>query len=743
MTNVTTFPLTATLLAARDYAQRGWNVFPVHGWVGEICTCGEPSCSNPAKHPATSRGLLNASKDEAIIDAMWKPGFNVAIQTGPESKLFVVDVDGAEGETTLENVIARHGMLPPTLEATTARGRHIFFAYPSDGTKIRTRVAALGSAVDIRGAGGYVVAAPSQHASGAVYSWTNDLLLAEAPDWLLKLASSDIHRDPETRPKWEEHRQPRQDGDRWAVADVRDMLAAVPADLSYDEWLHIGMALHEGGYALAIWDEWSRRGEKYRPGDCVKRWGGFNPRDGITMGTLVDTAKIYGWKPPQRESIRIEDHPARVFLERIKRSREAPPGAAKIEAITSGPAPKMALMEGLIGETAKWIVDSAIKPQPELALLNVLAALGAIFGRRYASPLNTRTNVYLVGIAATGSGKDHSRRQIKNLMAAAGLTDLLGGDNLISASGVTTALQRSPSSIFMLDEFGLLMQSIVDEKGSPHFKALSKLMIELYSSSSSIYQAGQYADAKRDPVILINPNLCIYGTTTVGEYVKALKRRAVDSGELNRFIVVPTSEDYPEPRRNIDQHGAPEKLIEAWRSLRQKDNGLWGSMILPTPQTVLWGDCEDRIFSILQYEHEQMKNAGDLTGLWHRYRENVIKIAMILAIVRSPLTPVIRHEDLDFGESLLRLSMQFIRTLIGDYVAESQHEESCNDVMRRLRKSEGQGIRGRDLKRAMRHLDKRQFDAVITSLIEQERLEIDRPIGRGSPSMVYRAIKDE
>ena len=69
-----------------------------------------------------------------------------------------------------------------------------------------------------------------------------------------------------------------------------------------------------------------------------------------------------------------------------------------------------------MGDTIREIINTSQKPQPELALLNTLAALGAIFGRRYASPMDTRTNLYTVGTAVTGAGKDHSRRFIKKLM---------------------------------------------------------------------------------------------------------------------------------------------------------------------------------------------------------------------------------------------------------------------------------------------------------------------------------------
>lgn len=78
-----------------DYARRGWPVFPVHSWNGKFCTCGNPRCENPAKHPRTRRGCLDSTTDEKQIHTWWTqmPSSNVAIQTGKASQLVVLDID--------------------------------------------------------------------------------------------------------------------------------------------------------------------------------------------------------------------------------------------------------------------------------------------------------------------------------------------------------------------------------------------------------------------------------------------------------------------------------------------------------------------------------------------------------------------------------------------------------------------------------------------------------------------------
>jgi len=142
-------------------------------------------CRRRDKLPATSHGLKDATIDVEQIEAWWQvdPDFNIGIATGAVSNIFVIDVDGGEGE--LHRLEVEHGELPPTVEAITARGRHIYFRHP--GRPIRNSASRFAPGVDVRGDGGYVLAPPSIHPSGREYRWSVDCAggLAAAPAWVL------------------------------------------------------------------------------------------------------------------------------------------------------------------------------------------------------------------------------------------------------------------------------------------------------------------------------------------------------------------------------------------------------------------------------------------------------------------------------------------------------------------------------------------------------------------------------
>ena len=181
--------------AALAYAKRGWHGFPLHSISASgSCTCGDLGCGSPGKHPLTRNGFHDASTDVAQIRDWWRrwPSANVGIRTGTTSRLLVLDSDPRHnGDESLAALISKHGSLPDTVEVITGGGGQlIYFQYPE--RPVKNSSGTLGSGLDIRASGGYVIAPLSIHKSGRLYSWESsshpdDVSLAPAPDWLLDL----------------------------------------------------------------------------------------------------------------------------------------------------------------------------------------------------------------------------------------------------------------------------------------------------------------------------------------------------------------------------------------------------------------------------------------------------------------------------------------------------------------------------------------------------------------------------
>lgn len=73
-----------------------------------------------------------------------------------------------------------------------------------------------------------------------------------------------------------------------------------PAELDYQRWLNVGMALELEGYGVETWDAWSQKDPgRYHPGECQKKWRGFQGHSApVTGGTIIQYAREQGWTPP-------------------------------------------------------------------------------------------------------------------------------------------------------------------------------------------------------------------------------------------------------------------------------------------------------------------------------------------------------------------------------------------------------------------------------------------------------------
>lgn len=194
------------LASALAYASRGWRVLVLWWMTPDGCACGASSCSNPAKHPigdACPKGCHSATTDAAVISewlTRW-PEANLGIATGQESGIWVLDVDPRHGgHHTLANLEDRFGRLPSSIrQQTGSGGMHVVFRHPGDG-KLSNSSGRLGPGLDVRADGGYIVAPPSNHASGGSYMWLDEdeSVLEAAPAWLIELIGERYQDDVET-----------------------------------------------------------------------------------------------------------------------------------------------------------------------------------------------------------------------------------------------------------------------------------------------------------------------------------------------------------------------------------------------------------------------------------------------------------------------------------------------------------------------------------------------------------------
>jgi hypothetical protein len=170
------------LKAALEYAAHGSRIFP---------------CSPANKKPFTTNGFKDATTDATSIRKFWRqhPTAMIGVACGEKSGVWCLDPDAPtdknpmDGRESLRALQAEHGALPPThTHLTPGGGNHLIFKWRGDRAPITNREGALtGKHINVRGEGGYFIAAGSVNADGIAYTMADSALyfqIAPAPDWL-------------------------------------------------------------------------------------------------------------------------------------------------------------------------------------------------------------------------------------------------------------------------------------------------------------------------------------------------------------------------------------------------------------------------------------------------------------------------------------------------------------------------------------------------------------------------------
>ena len=693
---------------ALAYAGRGWSVLPLYEMAPSGCSCGSPSCKSPGKHPRLPHGLRDASRDPADIRVWFNrwPTSNIGVCTGSTSGFWVLDIDPRNGgDDSLEDLILEHGELPETLMAHTGGGgRHFFFKIPEGGI----RCGKLADGIDVKGEGGYIVAPPSDHASGGVYRWHfPDAEILDAPDWLLLKPRQVASPIPSLGAN-----QPLVDPGK--VEEIRAALDCVPADLR-DEWLYIGMALHNSveiiGEAAAfnLWTSWAKKSTKYDAADQARVWDSFDDAGGVTLSTLFAIAKSYGFQvvaPKAKPASEVQQIEAVDLVDPIDE------GVVEMPDMLLHP-------HGVLHDLVDWIDETSVRPQRPFAVASALTILGTILGRRYSTESGLRTNLYLVGVGPTGCGKNHARTAAKKVLQACDLEDRLGGEELASGQAIISRVAISPSVLFQLDEFGMLMAAVQNPNAGTHLVAILSNLMKLFSSANDTYIGTEYADQEKRPRVEIEcPCVSVYGTTTPETFYKALGSGHVVSGYLNRLLVVETSVNRPKRQRPV-QADVPDS-VKAWARVATsalKEDGNLVGLNPKSPIIVPMSTGAEEIFDALDLEIDRLMDrdrGSGLDALHNRTWEHAAKIALILALSRNLDRPVINVEDAEWAITFVKWSLSRMIHEVQLRVADSPFQAKVKECQLALVKAGARGLTERDMGRV----------AAFARLVPRERISI-------------------
>ncbi|WP_152051809.1 bifunctional DNA primase/polymerase [Tautonia marina] len=698
------------------------------------------------KYPTIERWSEYCSRlptDEEHTRWMGWVASNIGLCLGSASGVMALDFDD-DVDGLHERILA---IVPDSpVKKRGAKGFTAFYRYGgqrSQGLSLRgTRV------LDVLSDGRQTVLPPSLHPSGGAYEWMTPRTLADlSPDDLPEIpaaamqAVGALFRSEPARPASRPFLQdPYRETD---LAEVADALRCIPAD-DYDVWIRMGMALrqHLGDRGMALWDQWSSTSSKYDAREIPKRWRSFNRAD-ITIASLFYTAMDHGYIPPRRMPERPE-LPA-VVIEEGGNLRPFASGRA------AQPSVDAAILNppGLVGRVARWINDTSIYPQPMLAVAAAITAAGVAMSHKVQSPTRLRTNFYTMGLAPSGAGKDHARDCVTTLLCRAGLEGLIGGTPA-SGAGLLTALREGGGRCLVLwDEFGRVLKNLTHKNAGSHQRDILTYLIELFSSSKSMYAGVQYAnhDGKMKRTPIDQPCLSVYATTVPERFFQTLTSDDAIDGFLARWLVLESKEYTLKPAKPAGNvNDPPEEILAELR--RWKDapsnydpRGNVDGVLRISPMVVSYSEEAEKIIG--EYSETMRRRAAEesaarsgLSAIYARSAEHAIKLALV-----AHEGDTIGAEAMSWGIAMADHCAAYMAEAVKANVAESDHERNLNRVLQVIRDGKGAWVENRTLLLRTRNLKFRERNEIIADLVESGEIEREEVEGKTKRSYRFRAVR--
>lgn len=397
-------------------------------------------------------------------------------------------------------------------------------------------------------------------------------------------------------------------------------------------------------------------------------------------------------------------------------------------------------LPGVLRDMHAYMVATAAKPQPALALGATLAFLGAAIGRKaMIQRWRTRPNIYVLAVAHSGAGKDRLLAAPKQVAKVAGLYEkLIGVEEVASDAGIVSAVMKQPNQVMLLDEVSFLIGATNNARAGVHLANVTSTLLKLYSSSNTIFKGKSYADLEKVQSV-DQPCVCMVGCSTPAGLFNALSTKDITNGLLSRCVLFDAGDHDPLAAAPAAMP-VPATVVEwlqAWDAMPLNANPIavdGGSSVI-APIEVLLSDEAERVFDAFGREmHERKIKArkGGTDSLYVRAQENALKFALVWACssyaTRKQDKPVIDKTTLRVTGDTMRWACDLMRATIPameiaakEEIADSNFEEQAKRVRQAVEKAGSNGVTNRELRRSPAgRLPQKTMEDVINLLVEAD-----------------------
>ncbi|MBY8821381.1 DUF3987 domain-containing protein [Sphingomonas colocasiae] len=315
---------------------------------------------------------------------------------------------------------------------------------------------------------------------------------------------------------------------------------------------------------------------------------------------------------------------------------------------------------GFVGALAQYVLQHAIRPVPEVAVVAALGIMAGIAGREWTTFTNSGLNLYIVLVARSAIGKEAMHTGIATVMRAAevqnpDVRECFDFSEYASGPALIKGINLHPCLLNIAGEIGHKFLAMSKGRESA-LNSLRKVLTDLYSKSGSSGIVGGISYSSQDNNVLSADSVAysLVGETTPGTFYESITDGMMSDGFMSRFLVIQYDGERP-PENPTPLAGPPLPLVEWLAKIAQHAFTLRTRSLFCTvpPQP----DAR-RVLDAFRDECDHNINAaGDderLRQLWARAHLKALRVATLLAVGDQPFEPKVTLAQVEWAITLVR-----------------------------------------------------------------------------------------
>ena len=402
---------------------------------------------------------------------------------------------------------------------------------------------------------------------------------------------------------------------------------------------------------------------------------------------------------------------------------------------------------GVLGDMIRWTEACSIRSAPVLSLGACIGAFSTVMGRWYKTRTGLRANLYLVGLARSGAGKENGRSCAMTMLSRSGLSSMRGTDDVASSAGLLRVIGDFPVRLFCLDEIGLMLGNVTSNKAGTHERDILSVLMRLHSCAGTLWAGKAYAEKDAKPIE--QPHACVWGTSTPERFWSALSGSHTIDGFLNRLLVLPLDGEIPSLRDpTADPSTPPADILEALQRIGsgealQRNGGNLEAMITRSTRTesyqVPQTDEATRLLAEAAERQRWQQNNSPCPEAWTRALEMVQKLSLVAAVSERPEAPAIDAQHVRWAGYIAWWSIRRSASAAEERVGDTDEQRATRAILGAVRRASatGQGLTLAGLTKTCWRFDRRQRDAGLRNLLDGGQVIEETEIRRGKTVKVF------